>query len=155
MTPASRPSLRATTTTRDATPRTIIQRAQKPASQDVERPPTGGKPQGTLTGREKLLRGVTEKQFQRQVEGFLNVYGWRWFHAPDNRPVNGRVQAVKAGFPDLVAVHGRRLLFIELKRETGRTTADQDAWLADLKVAGAECYVWKPRDLDQIRVKLA
>lgn len=155
MTPGNGPSRRANTTTREATPRTTIQRGQNPASHDLEPAPTDGKPRRALTGREKLLRGVTEKQFQRQVQGFLNAYGWRWFHAPDNRPVNGRVQAVKAGFPDLVAVRGGRLLFVELKRETGKTTQDQDDWLGDLATTGAECYVWRPRDLDEIRTTLA
>lgn len=155
MTPGSAPSRRATTTTRDTTPRTTVQCGQNPASHDREPAPTSGESLQALTGREKLLRGVTEKQFQRQVQGFLNAYGWRWFHAPDNRPVNGRVQAVKAGFPDLVAVRNGRLLFIELKRETGRTTSDQDEWLGDLVTTGAECFVWRPRDLDTIRETLA
>lgn len=131
MTPGNAPSRRATTTTRDTTPSTT-----------------------RLTARDRLLRQVTEKQFQRQVQGFLTVFGWRWFHAPDNRPVNGRVQAVKAGFPDLVAVRHGRLLFIELKRETGRTTSEQDDWLGDLATTGAECFVWRPRDLDTIRETL-
>lgn len=155
MTPGNGPSRRATTTTQDTTPRTTVQRDQNPASHDLEPAPVDGKPRGALTGREKLLRSVTEKQFQRQVQGFLSVYGWRWFHAPDNRPVNGRVQAVKAGFPDLVAVRNGRLLFIELKRETGKTTADQDDWLGDLAATGTECLVWRPRDLDTIREILA
>lgn len=108
-----------------------------------------------LTAREKLLRAVTERQFQRQVEGFLNLYGWRFYHAPDNVPRNGHAAKITPGFPDLCAVRGRRMLYAELKREAGRTTADQDAWLADLAVAGAETYVWRPRDLEQIRATLA
>lgn len=154
MTPGNGPSRRATTTTRTATPRTTRSRAQKPASQTPVDPAVGGKPRRPLTGREKLLRSVTEKQFQRQVQGFLTAYKWRWYHPGDNVPRNGRVQAVKAGFPDLVAVRHGRLLFIELKRETGRTTSDQDDWLGDLATTGVECFVWRPRDLDTIRETL-
>lgn len=172
MTPEPRPPLRANTTTREATPRTTVQRAKNPASHDAETPPMGRSP-GTapeagrtahsglkLTGREKILRSITEKQFQAQVEGLLKAYGWRYYHPPDNKPVTGNtgrtyIQNVKAGFPDLVAVRGGRLLCIELKRETGKTTPEQETWLADLQAAGAECHVWRPRDLPSIRATLA
>jgi hypothetical protein len=102
------------------------------------------------------LRAVTEAQFQTTVEQILTLNGWRYFHAPDNRPGrNGAVQNIRAGYPDLTAVRGTRLLYAELKRETGRTTEDQDGWLADLTAAGAECYVWRPSDLPALQEILA
>ena len=100
-----------------------------------------------LTARQIQLRAVTEAQWQKTVESMLRVNGWRFYHAPDNRPGrNGAVQNIRAGFPDLFAVRGTRALAIELKRETGKTTPEQDAWLADMAVAGMECYVWRPSD---------
>lgn len=108
-----------------------------------------------LADRDRMLRLVTERQFQAQVEGILTAYGWRWFHAPANRPVNGRIQNVRAGWPDLFAIRGDRAIAVELKTETGRTTPDQDAWLAELAVTGVECYVWRPRDLETARRILA
>jgi hypothetical protein len=109
-----------------------------------------------LTARDHQLRAVTEAAHQKNVEALLTLYGWRFFHAPDNRPGrNGAVQNIKAGYPDLTAVRGTRLLYAELKRETGKTTPDQDAWLADLAAAGAECYVWRPSDLAEIARVLA
>lgn len=108
-----------------------------------------------LTARDHQLRAVTEAQHQKNVEQILAMYGWRYFHAPDNRPVNGRIQNVKAGYPDLTAVRGTRLLYAELKRETGKTTPDQDDWLRDLAAAGAECYVWRPSDMEEIARVLA
>lgn len=109
-----------------------------------------------LTARDHQLRAVTEKQWQATVERMLTLNGWRYFHAPDNRPsANGRVQNIKAGYPDLTAVRGARLLYAELKRETGRTTPDQDGWLADLQAAGAECYVWRPSDAPALQAVLA
>lgn len=108
-----------------------------------------------LTDRERLLRAVTEASFQRQVEALLTGYGWRWYHAPDNRPSNGFVQNVRAGFPDIVAVRGDRMIFAELKRETGKVSPAQEEWLAALQAAQAEVYVWRPRDVEEISRILA
>jgi hypothetical protein len=76
--------------------------------------------------------------------------GWKYYHAPDNKPINGRIQKVIPGFPDLVMVKDNRLIFAELKKEVGRTTPEQDSWLAALKVTGAEVYVWRPSQLPEV-----
>jgi hypothetical protein len=76
--------------------------------------------------------------------------GWKYYHAPDNKPINGRIQKVIPGFPDLVLVKENRLIFAELKKEIGRTTPEQDAWLAALKETGAEVYVWRPSQLPEV-----
>lgn len=106
-----------------------------------------------LTEDEKLLRLITEKTFQKWLQAVLTELGWRWYHAPDNVPRNGHVQNIKAGFPDLVAVRGRRVLFIELKttKPESKTTPAQDEWLADLRQAGQEVYVWRPSDKGKLR----
>lgn len=109
-----------------------------------------------LTARDHQLRAVTERQWQTTVEAMLRANGWRFYHAPDNRPGrNGAVQNIRAGYPDLTAVRGSRLIYAELKRETGKTTPDQDSWLADLAAAGAECYVWRPSDAPALGAILA
>lgn len=108
-----------------------------------------------LTEEEKLLRLITEKTFQKWVEAVLSEEGWLWYHAPDNVPRNGHIQNIKAGFPDLVAVRGRRIIYIELKRETGTTTEAQEWWHAALREAGQEVYVWRPRDKGTIRKYLS
>jgi hypothetical protein len=91
---------------------------------------------------------ISEAEWQRTV---VEIAQWnRWgliFHAPANRPINGHVQNMTAGFPDLCMVRGRRLLFVELKRERGRTTEAQREWLAALLLTGAETAVWRPSDL--------
>lgn len=99
-----------------------------------------------LTARDIQLRAISERDWQATVTQMLTAFGWLWYHAPDNRPVNGRIQGIKAGFPDIVAVRGRRILWIELKRETGKTSPDQDTWLGRLGDAGQETYVWRPSD---------
>jgi VRR-NUC domain len=104
-----------------------------------------------LTEHEKHLRTIPEKQLQKTMEEMLTFLGWLWFHAPDNRPINGRIQNIKAGFPDLIAVRGTRMVYIELKTMTGKVSPDQERWHTALRRAGAEVYVWRPCDVNEAR----
>jgi hypothetical protein len=54
----------------------------------------------------------------------------------------------QSGFPDRVLVR-ERIIFVELKSETNRPTAEQKRWLTGLANAGAEVYLWRPTDLDE------
>jgi hypothetical protein len=65
------------------------------------------------------------------------------------------VGADGAGFPDLVLVREGRLIFAELKRQTGRTTTQQDIWLKALQTCeyddwqslmAVKVVVWRPSD---------
>lgn len=103
----------------------------------------------------------TEAAFQHAVIGLARVYGWRCFHAPDNRPGlrTGRPQALAApegkGFPDLVLVRGAALIFAELKTRTGRVSAQQREWLEALEETECEVYVWRPADWDVLHMRLS
>lgn len=106
----------------------------------------------TLQPRPDLLAATTEAQLQTQVQDLLDLTGWHWWHAPDNRPVTPRsgrryVQAVKPGWPDLVATRGPVLLALELKTQTGRVTPEQAAWLLRLQATGAQVAVIRPFDV--------
>lgn len=103
-----------------------------------------------LSVTEKQLRSVSERNWQAMVIKLAENRGWKHYHAPDNKPVNGRIQKIVAGFPDLVMVKGNRLIFAELKRELGKVSPEQESWLYALKIAGAECYIWRPSDLKQV-----
>jgi len=86
---------------------------------------------------------MTEAEFLAAVRQLARYRGWRRiYHTRDSR-------GSEAGFPDLVMVSAtqRRVLFVELKTATGKTSAAQDAWLAALAAAGAEVYLWRPADL--------
>jgi hypothetical protein len=107
-----------------------------------------------LSDQERALRAIPERELQKQVQKLLNLYGWRWFHAPDNRVANGHIQNIKAGFPDLCAVKGSRLIFAELKRQTGVLHPDQIEWHEALAAAGHTVYVWRPSDLPDLPVIL-
>jgi VRR-NUC domain-containing protein len=90
-----------------------------------------------------LLRTITEKQFQAQVLELAQRLGWKTHHTwtQIHSP---------AGFPDLVMARGSRIVFAELKSQKGRVTLEQRDWLARLRVAGAEAYLWRPEDWDTI-----
>ena len=46
---------------------------------------------------------------------------------------------------------GGRVLFVELKTESGRVSEEQRGWLEALaSCPGLECHVWRPSDWDEI-----
>lgn len=115
-----------------------------------------------LTDEDRRLRAITETELQSTVENIAKLNHWHWYHAPDNRPVISRngtryVQNIRAGFPDLVLVRATdsRLIFAELKKETGTLSAEQALWLDLLRLCGAEVYVWRPSDLPAVQEVLA
>lgn len=105
-----------------------------------------------LTEEDKAYREYSEAQFQAIVIRIAMYAGWKHYHAPDNRPnANGRVQQnIVAGFPDLVLVKEDKLIFAELKKETGILSAAQKDWLARLEKTNVECYVWRPSMIKEI-----
>lgn len=100
---------------------------------------------------------VNEKALQNAVIELAKLYGWRVHHGrPAQMPSGKWATPIQghAGFPDLVLVRPPDLLFIELKSAIGRTSPQQDEWLADLAAAGAEVHVWRPRDITTIKERL-
>lgn len=95
---------------------------------------------------------TTEKQWQSWVIRQAMLLGFAHYHAPDNKPdpTTGKVQMIVAGFPDLVMVKGNRLIFAELKREKGKVTEAQKVWLKRLEATGAECYLWRPSQWQEV-----
>ena len=85
---------------------------------------------------------LTEKQWQAQVVQIAQLAGWHTYHTW----LSIRSQP---GFPDLVLVR-ERVIFAELKAEKGKLTAHQKGWLDTLTTAGAEVYVWRPSDWDNV-----
>ena len=91
---------------------------------------------------------ISEKAFQSQVIALATATGWVCYHTHDSR-------RSAAGFPDLTLVRGARLLFAELKSAIGFATSAQTGWLTALGDAGAETYLWRPDDLDEIAAVLS
>lgn len=90
---------------------------------------------------------MSERAWQAMVLELATLYRWTWYHTHDSR-------RSPAGFPDLVLVRDR-VLFAELKTDRGRLTAQQLGWIGRLEEAGAEVFVWRPKDLDDVRTELA
>jgi hypothetical protein len=97
---------------------------------------------------------ISEGDFERQhVEPLATLHGWRFAHFQDSRREvrpGVHVGDPKArGWPDL-ALARERVVFAELKSDKGKPTHAQVNWLDALAAAGAECYLWKPDDLEDI-----
>lgn len=103
-----------------------------------------------LSDYEKQLRAIKEKDWQAKVVRIATLNGWKHYHPPDNKPINGRIQKVVSGYPDLTLVRDGKIIFAELKRETGRLSDDQIDWLDELRKCGIDCYVWRPSDIDEV-----
>lgn len=88
---------------------------------------------------------MTEKQLQAAIVHLARLYGYRVYHTFDSRKS-------EPGYPDLHLVHPskRVSMLVELKRENGKLSKPQEAWIADLTAAGVDVRVWRPSDLDTI-----
>ncbi len=86
---------------------------------------------------------LTEAQWMRQFRELAQTLGWTFYH-----PWLSRFSP--RGFPDCVICRPPRLIFAELKTDTGRLTPDQERWIEMLRACGQEAYVWRPRDWDDI-----
>lgn len=90
-----------------------------------------------ICSRKTLEAQVKERDFTRQVLGFLRMGGFLAAHVSDSRKESrGRLigDHDAAGLPDVIAVHAARriLLLLELKTTKGRLRPEQEKWLAAL-----------------------
>jgi hypothetical protein len=95
-------------------------------------------------------RHQPEQALQRAVFEHLRVRGSPdvfAFHVPNGgqrRPIEAAIMkglGVRAGVPDLIAIHEGRCYAMELKAEGGRPTEAQLATIAAMEAAGAFCCV--------------
>ena len=94
-------------------------------------------------GRRLLLATCSWRQWEATIEDLLTRLGWTWMHIRDAR------RQATTGWPDYLAVRGRRLLAIELKSGEATPTPAQRLWLERLATAGVETYVFRPTDLPE------
>src|SRR5688500_675530 len=104
---------------------------------------TGGRPP----------RAETEAHFQERVQRAATDRGWGWLHIPRTSVKGGwRTLAtgpLAKGWPDLLLVRAGRIMFLELKTNTGSTSEEQRAvhgWLGQ----AAEVHVLRPRDWERV-----
>jgi VRR-NUC domain len=93
---------------------------------------------------------VTERDWQKTVTDALSALGWTWTHFRPAKTAKGWRTPLSGhkGFPDVVAVRGERVLFLELKAERGRLSSEQAHWCAALGLAGQSVHVVRPSDFD-------
>ena len=100
---------------------------------------------------------ISEEDFQQTIIELAQRLGWKVAHFRAARgPVTAQnprgwatpVGADGAGFPDLVLVR-ERVIYVEVKKQKGKTQDNQKVWLGRLRAAGAEVYLWRPSDYDE------
>lgn len=101
----------------------------------------------------------TEAGFQKAVTDLALLCSWRFVHHRPARTAKGWRTAGSgdiAGWVDLVLWHerARRVLYVEVKSERGRTTQAQRDVLTSLRLAGCEVAVWAPRDWAELEATL-
>ena len=79
-----------------------------------------------LTDEQRILRTVTEAQWQTRVIAIAQSYGWTHYHPPKaGVRANGSVRTVPAGFPDLVLARGVVLRAVSGVRGGSRVLLDR------------------------------
>jgi hypothetical protein len=108
------------------------------------------------------LEAESEDDFQDRLVAHAQLLGWRVMAVRRNVCVlraNGSTHRCTPwlydgeGWLDLTFVRDR-LVVAELKSESGRIRPEQEAWLAALKKAGVEAYLWRPSDWKTIEQTL-
>lgn len=91
---------------------------------------------------------MSESEFLTQVLQLCRLQGWRVAHFRPGRTAKGwrtPCQADAKGWPDLVLVKGKRVLFVELKSDKGRLAPEQMLWQDALSRAGQAVLIWRPK----------
>jgi hypothetical protein len=114
-----------------------------------------------LTPEERAHRAISEKDYQKQITDLSEMYGWKWRHFKDSRKAvkrGGKTFLVgdegAKGWPDLVLVRPPDLIVIEVKKELGHTTPEQDEWLGYLDACGIETMVARPSNFHEVQARL-
>lgn len=108
------------------------------------------------TYRREIAQAMTEAELQDAIinpgdkngrnQGLAVAHGWKIYHTHDSRRSH-------PGWPDLALARNGRLLLIELKKQDGKVTPDQQAWLDELAAVMTlsghvvQTGVWRPTDL--------
>ena len=84
----------------------------------------------------RLKIKITENDIKLQVKQYLSLKGYFHFHI---------LQGLGAykGIPDIIAIKNNRVLFLEIKRSTGKQSEYQKQFQADIEGQGGEYYIIK------------
>jgi len=90
-----------------------------------------------MTSTEKALYAMSEAEWQEQVIALAEHFGWWWWR--DNMSTRNR-----RGMTDLILFRDR-IIWAELKKETGKSRPGQPEFAARVIRAGGKHYIWRPR----------
>ena len=103
---------------------------------------------------------MSERLFQQRVIDLANLYGWVVHHVPPmryNALGNNWGTGGLAGMPDLtlISLKEKGVIYAELKTNSGKVAPHQVKVLSLLHRNGAEVYVWRPKDEEDIAKRLS
>lgn len=111
-------------------------------------PPDRGPGQASRRRTQGTGDSSRERELQELVRQACGLHGWLYYHTH-------RSQHSPAGFPDVVALRGERLVAAEIKREGQAPTPAQTRGLAAFKaVRIVDVYLWTPADVPAILEEL-
>lgn len=104
------------------------------------------------------LPPISEQEFQQQVIDLAKLRNWKVAHFRSVRiqRKDGScyyatpVQEDGAGFPDLILVRRGEIVVFECKRRGGKTSPEQEAWLAEFSRCQIPAFVVDPDSWDLI-----
>jgi hypothetical protein len=105
----------------------------------------------TAPGQVRVMRAMPESELQGNVIEMCRLLGYPVFQVLNSR-------GMSPGWPDLVILGRTRILYREIKSETGSLTPEQRRIGQAIQSAGGDWAVWRPRDLvtraiqDQLRL---
>ena len=100
---------------------------------------------------------ASEAMFQKDVIRLASMYEWLVHHVRPGRYGEFYKNDGLPGMPDLVLIslRNRGVIFAELKTARGRLNENQLIVGKALMQNGAEYYVWRPGDMQEIADRLA
>lgn len=100
---------------------------------------------------------ASEAMFQKDVVRLATMYEWLVHHVRPGRYGEFYKTDGLPGMPDLVLIslRNRGVIFAELKTVRGRLNENQLIVGKALMQNGAEYYVWRPNDMQDIADRLA
>jgi len=111
---------------------------------------------GRLTDQQRRDRELSEADLRAQAEDIAQILGFETMFVMPLRGAGGiwktpTYGSLGKGWPDTTFIHRRtgRTIYVEFKRELGKTMPDQDRVHGILRAAGLEIHVIRPSDFDR------
>jgi hypothetical protein len=91
---------------------------------------------------------ISEGAYQQRITDLCDLLGLRWFHSGDSRRDSCK------GYPDLTIAGLGGVLWLEVKKENGRTSSHQSDWMTMLNVSGQRAFIVRPSDWHKVEYLL-